>query len=64
MLDRMVALARAGSDIICASRHAGQRHGRLPTAQAVLVRSANFTLRHLARLPTTDASNGFHILAA
>jgi hypothetical protein len=29
----------------------------------VLVRSANFTLRHIARLPTTDASNGFRLFS-
>src|SRR6516165_6159180 len=28
-----------------------------------LVRSANFTLRHVARLPTTDASNGFRMFS-
>jgi len=43
MLDRMVALARAGCDIVCAS--------------------ANFSLRHFARLPTTDASNGFRMFS-
>src|SRR5258707_15716715 len=34
-----------------------------PLIKAVLVRSANFTLRHLARLPTTDASNGFRMFS-
>jgi len=29
----------------------------------VLVRSANFTLHHVARLPTTDASNGFRMFS-
>ena len=32
----------------------GRRDGRCPWLKAALVRSANFTLRHLARLPTTD----------
>jgi hypothetical protein len=34
-----------------------------PPLKAALVRSANFTLRHLARLPTTDASNGFRMFS-
>jgi dolichol-phosphate mannosyltransferase len=34
-----------------------------PWLKALLVRSANFTLRHLARLPTTDASNGFRLFS-
>jgi glycosyltransferase involved in cell wall biosynthesis len=64
MLDRMVALARAGCDIVCASRFmpGGAMIG-CPPLKAALVRSANFTLRHLARLPTTDASNGFRMFS-
>ena len=64
MLDRMVALARGGCDIVCASRFmpGGAMIG-CPWLKAVLVRSANFTLRHLARLPTTDASNGFRMFS-
>lgn len=64
MLDRMVALARAGCDIVCASRFtAGGAMVGCPPLKAALVRSANFTLRHLARLPTTDASNGFRMFS-
>jgi dolichol-phosphate mannosyltransferase len=64
MLDRMVVLARAGCDIVCASRFmpGGAMIG-CPPLKAALVRSANFTLRHLARLPTTDASNGFRLFS-
>ena len=64
VLDRMVALARGGCDIVCASRFmpGGAMIG-CPLIKAVLVRSANFTLRHLARLPTTDASNGFRMFS-
>jgi glycosyltransferase involved in cell wall biosynthesis len=64
MLDRMVALARAGCDIVCASRFmpGGAMIG-CPPLKAALVRGANFTLRHLARLPTTDASNGFRLFS-
>ena len=64
MLDAMVALARGGCDIVCASRFmpGGAMIG-CPPLKAVLVRTANFTLRHLARLPATDASNGFRMFS-
>src|SRR5438132_13230940 len=64
MVDRMVELARGGCDIVCPSRFmpGGAMIG-CPLLKAVLVRSANFTLRHIARLPTTDASNGFDLTA-
>jgi dolichol-phosphate mannosyltransferase len=64
MLDRMVELARAGCDIVCASRFMpGGAMVGCPLLKAALVRSANFTLRHVARLPTTDASNGFRMFS-
>lgn len=64
MLDRMVALARTGCDIVCASRFtSGGAMVGCPPLKAVLVRSANFTLRHFARLPTTDATNGFRMFS-
>lgn len=34
-----------------------------PWLKAVLVRAANFTLYHLARVPTHDASNGFRLFS-
>jgi dolichol-phosphate mannosyltransferase len=64
MLDRMVALARGGCDIVCASRFMpGGAMVGCPLLKAALVRTANFTLHHLARLPTTDASNGFRLFS-
>ena len=64
MLDAMVALARGGCDIICASRFMpGGAMVSYPPLKAALVRSANFALRHLARLPATDASNGFRMFS-
>jgi dolichol-phosphate mannosyltransferase len=64
MLDRMVALGRAGCDIVCASRFIpGGAMVGCPWLKATLVRSANFTLRHVARLPSTDASNGFRLFS-
>jgi glycosyltransferase involved in cell wall biosynthesis len=64
MLDDMVAAAEQGSDIVCASRFmpGGDMVG-CPWLKAVLVRGANFTLYHLARLPTRDASNGFRLFS-
>jgi dolichol-phosphate mannosyltransferase len=64
MLDAMVAKADSGCDIVCASRfmRGGSMH-RCPWLKAVLVRAGNFTLYHLARLPTHDASNGFRLFS-
>ncbi|HEY7243058.1 MAG TPA: glycosyltransferase [Xanthobacteraceae bacterium] len=64
MLDRMVALARGGADIVCASRFMpGGAMVGCPPLKAAFVRAANFTLHHFARLPTTDASNGFRLFS-
>jgi dolichol-phosphate mannosyltransferase len=64
MLDRMVALGRDGCDVVCASRFMpGGAMVGCPGVKAVLVRTGNFTLRHLARLPSTDASNGFRLFS-
>ncbi len=64
ILDEMVLSAQKGNDIVCASRFmpGGSMRG-CPLLKAVLVRCANFTLRHLARLPTHDASNGFRLFS-
>jgi glycosyltransferase involved in cell wall biosynthesis len=64
IVDRMVALARGGCDIVCASRFmAGGSMTGCPLLKSVLVRSANFTLHHVARLPTHDSSNGFRMFS-
>lgn len=64
MLDSMVAKADQGNDIVCASRFmkGGSMKG-CPWLKAVLVRAANFTLHHIARIPTHDASNGFRLFS-
>lgn len=64
ILDRMVAQAQSGCDIVCASRFmpGGSMNG-CPWLKAILVRTANFTLHHIARLPTHDASNGFRMFS-
>jgi glycosyltransferase involved in cell wall biosynthesis len=64
ILDRMVAVAEQGCDVVCASRFmpGGSMVG-CPRLKAALVRSASFTLHHFARLPTQDASNGLRLLS-
>jgi dolichol-phosphate mannosyltransferase len=63
-LDAMVALARKGCDIVCASRFLpGGTMVGAPWLKTVLVLGGNFTLHHFARLPTTDASNGFRLFS-
>ena len=64
IIDAMVAQAAEGCDIVCASRFmAGGRMVGCPWLKAVLVRTANFTLYHVARLPTHDASSGFRLFS-
>jgi dolichol-phosphate mannosyltransferase len=64
IIDAMAAKAEAGCDIVCASRFmpGGDMVG-CPWLKAVLVRVGNFTLYHLARLPTRDATNGFRLFS-
>ena len=64
MLDAMVAKAREGNEIVCASRFmpGGSMVG-CPWLKAFLVRSAALSLRHLARVPTHDATNGFRLFS-
>ena len=60
----MVEKAQCGADIVCASRFmAGGEMKGCPWLKALLGRSANFTLYHLARLPTHDSSNGFRLFS-
>ena len=64
IIDAMVQMAETGCDIVCASRFmpGGSMVG-CPWLKAVLVRVGSFTLHHLARLPTRDASNGFRLFS-
>jgi len=64
IIDAMVRQADTGCDIVCASRFmpGGSMVG-CPWVKATLVRAGNFTLRHIARLPTRDASNGFRLFS-
>ena len=64
ILDRMADQARQGCDIVCASRFmpGGTMQG-CPWLKAVLVRSAAFTLHHIARLPARDPTSGFRLFS-
>jgi dolichol-phosphate mannosyltransferase len=62
VLDKMVAVGKQGCDVICASRFmpGGTMQG-CAWLKATLVRTAAFTLYHVARLPTHDPTNGFRM---
>jgi len=64
IIDAMVARGEQGCGIVCASRFmpGGSMVG-CPWLKATLVRVASFTLYHLARLPTHDATNGFRLFS-
>ncbi len=63
-LDSMVAAARGGCDIVCASRFmpGGKMEG-CPWLKAVLVRSAAFALHRVALVPTFDSTSGFRLFS-
>ena len=64
ILDDMVRKAAEGADIVCASRFIpGGCMVGCPWLKAALVRASAFTLYHIARLPTHDASNGFRLFS-
>jgi len=64
ILDKMMALARQGCDIVCASRFMpGGKMVGCPWLKAALVRAGAFTLHHVARVPTHDASSGFRLFS-
>lgn len=62
--ERMREAAASGAEIVCASRFmpGGSMVG-CPWLKALLVRSGAFTLKHLGRLPTHDASNGLRLFS-
>jgi glycosyltransferase involved in cell wall biosynthesis len=64
IVDDMVNKFHEGCEIVCASRFmpGGIMEG-CPWLKSVLVRTASFTLCHLARLPTHDATNGFRLFS-
>lgn len=63
-LDAMAEQIRLGCDISCASRFiTGGAMVGCPWLKATMVRVAAFTLFHLARVPTHDATNGFRMFS-
>jgi len=64
IIDRMVEKLEQGSDIVVPSRF--MRGGKMvgcPWGKAILVRTSAFVLRHVARLPTHDPTNGFRLFS-
>jgi glycosyltransferase involved in cell wall biosynthesis len=64
IIDEMVKKGGEGADIVCASRFIpGGCMVGCPWLKAALVRAAAFTLYHVARLPTHDATSGFRLFS-
>ena len=64
VLDAMVDRMREGHVLVCASRFMpGGSMKNCPLLKAMVVRTAAFLLRHVARLPTRDATNGFRLFS-
>jgi len=64
IIDAMVARGDQGAEIVCASRFVpGGCMVGCRWLKAFLVRAAAFTLYHMARLPTRDATNGFRLFS-
>jgi dolichol-phosphate mannosyltransferase len=62
VVDRMVALARDGADVVAASRY--MRGGRQiggPRLKSFLSRAAGLTLHWLARMPIHDVTSNFRL---
>ena len=64
ILDPMVAMAREGHDIVCASRFMpGGTMQHCPWLKAALVCTAAFLHHRAARLPTHDPTSGFRLFS-
>lgn len=64
MIDQMFQAFKKGAEIVVASRFVkGGCMKGCPLMKALLVRTASFTLRYLAQLPVSDASNGFRLFS-
>jgi len=61
-VDRMVACAEKGFDVVCGSRYAkgGKQIGG-PVIKKILSRMAGMSLRYIARFPTSDVTNNFKL---
>jgi dolichol-phosphate mannosyltransferase len=61
-VDRMVALAKAGADVVSASRYMkGGRQVGGPPLKRLMSRVAGLTLHWFARVPTHDPTNNFKL---
>jgi glycosyltransferase involved in cell wall biosynthesis len=64
VIDPMVALARAGADVVAASRYMrGGRQVGGPPLKRILSRTAGLTLHWFAGVPTHDPTNNFKLYA-
>jgi glycosyltransferase involved in cell wall biosynthesis len=64
ILDKMVELASAGHDIVCACRFiAGGCMVNCPWLKNILARGTAFTLYYLAGVPARDPTNGFRLFS-
>lgn len=63
-IDSMVQKSRGGAEIVAGSRFmpGGCMEG-CPWLKAMIVRSSAFVLKHVARLPTRDPSNGLRLFS-
>ena len=64
LIDPMAALVKGGASIVAADRFMeGGRMEGCPLLKFVLVRLSAFALRHAARLPVADPTNGFRMFS-
>ena len=64
LIDKMVDLVKGGASVVCADRFmAGGRMEGCPPLKYALVRLSAFALRHAARLPVEDPTNGFRMFS-
>ncbi|TBR22011.1 glycosyltransferase [bacterium] len=64
LIDEMAALVKGGAAVVCADRFMpGGRMEGCPLLKYVLVRLSAFALRHAARLPVDDPTNGFRMFS-
>lgn len=62
VVDQMVSRAEGGFDVVCGSRYAdGGKQIRGPFIKKTLSRFAGLSLRYIARVPTSDATNSFKL---
>ena len=64
LLNEMAARFSQGAQVVCPSRFmSGGCMTGCPWFKSILVRTAAFTLYHVARLPTHDPTNGFRLFS-